>query len=119
MASSQQGDPGIQAYRTAITGLKLEDVPFGPKNLTLLCDTSSGQPRPIVPVCWRRKVFDVVHGLSHPFIRATRQLMASKFVWHSIRKEVGLWAKTCIQCQTSKVQRHTRAPLGTFPAPSR
>ena len=119
MAASQRVDPGIQAYRTTITGLKLEDVSFGPNGATLLCDTSDGQPRPVVPAGWRRKVFDLVHGLSHPSVRATRQLMASKFVWHGIRKEVGLWAKACIPCQTSKVQHHIRAPLQTFQVPHR
>ena len=111
IAASQRADPDVQAYCTAITGLKLENVQFGPNGATLLCDTSTGQPRPIIPVGWRRKVFDLVHGLSHPSVRATRQLMANKFVWHGLRKQVGLWAKACIPCQTSKVQRHIRAPL--------
>ena len=53
----------------------------------------------------------MVHGLSQPSVCATRQLMASKFVWHGIHKQVDLWAKACIPCQTSKVQRHIRAPL--------
>ena len=119
MATSQQNDPDVQAYRTAITGLKLQDIEFGPNAVTLLCDTSTGQPRPIVPVGWRRKVFDLVHNLSHPSIRATRQLMADKFVWHGLRKQVGLWAKACIPCQASKVQRHVRAPLQTFQVPHR
>ena len=57
--------------------------------------------------------------VSHPSVRATQQLMASKFVWHGIRKEVGLWAKACIPCQTSKVQHHIRAPLQTFQVPHR
>ncbi len=116
MATSQQGDPDVQAYRTAITGLRLEDVPFGPNGTTLLCDTSTGQLRPIVPASWRREVFDLVHGLSHP---STRQIMAEKFIWHGLRKQVGLWAKACIPCQTSKVQRHIRAPLETFQVPHR
>ena len=119
IAASQRADPDVQAYRTAITGLKLEDVQFGPNGATLLCDTSTGQPRPIIPVGWRHKVFDLVHGLSHPSVRATRQLMANKFVWHGLRKQVGLWAKACIPCQTSKVQRHIRAPLETFHVPPR
>ena len=119
MATSQRDDPDIQAYRTAITGLQLEDVPFGPHGMTLLCDTSTGQPRPIVPVSWRRKVFDVVHGLSHPSMRATRQLLAKKFVWHALHKQVGLWGKTCIPCQTSKIQRHIKAPLEKFHVPPR
>ena len=119
MAASQKEDPGIHAYRTAITGLKLEDVPFGPRGITLLCDISTGHPRPIVPTGWRRKVFDLVHGLSHPSVRATRQLITAKFVWHGIHKQVGLWAKACIPCQTCKVHRHIRAPLETFQVPCR
>ena len=42
MANAQQNDEDIKAYRTAITGLILEDVKFGPTNTTLLCDVSSG-----------------------------------------------------------------------------
>ena len=119
MAVSQRNDPDVQAYRTAITSLKLQDIEFGPNAVALLCDTSTGQPRPIVPVGWRRKVFDLVHNVSHPSIRATRQLMADKFVWHDLCKQVGLWAKACIPCQASKVQRHVRAPLQTFQVPHR
>ena len=64
-------------------------------------------------------MFDVLHGLSHPSVRATRRLVADKFVWHGLRKQVGLWAKACIACPTSKVQRHIRAPLETFQVPHR
>ena len=119
MATSQKNDPDVHAYRTAITSLQLEDIPFGPNNITLLCDISTGRPRPIVPTGWRRKVFDLVHGLSHPSVRTTRKLMTDKFMWHGIRKQVGLWAKACIPCQTSKVQSHIRAPLEKFVVPHR
>ena len=119
MAASQAKDPDIQAYRTALSGLQLEDVPFGNKGDTILCDTSTGQPRPVVPEGWRRKVFDVIHGLSHPSIRTSRRLVASKFVWHGLNKQVGVWARACIPCQTSKVQQHIRAPLQSFRNPGR
>jgi hypothetical protein len=65
------------------------------------------QPRLIVPVSWRRTTFDLVHGLS---VQASRQLIARKFVWHRLRKQVGLWAKACIACQTSKIQLYIKAP---------
>ena len=98
---------------------QVERRPFWATGTTLLCDISTGQPRPVVPLTWRRKLFDVVHGLSHPSVRATRQLMAEKFVWHGLQKQVGAWAKACIACQASKVQQHVRAPLGSFQAPQR
>ena len=42
MATAQQGDPAFHAYCTAISSLKLENVPFGPGNITLLYNTSTG-----------------------------------------------------------------------------
>ena len=49
MSLAQQSDPDVQAYRTAITSLHLEDVPFSNGSFTLLCDVSTGTPRPVVP----------------------------------------------------------------------
>lgn len=119
LAAAQRDDNEIHAYRTAISGLVLEDVQFGPADATILCDVSTGQPRPIVPAAWRRRIFDMVHGLSHPSIRATKALMAAKFVWHGMRKQVGNWAKACIPCQTSKIHRHIKTPLQNFALPGR
>lgn len=119
MALAQAEDPEIPAYRTDVTGLVLEDVPFGPTGTTLLCDVSTGQARPIVPSSRRCRVFEAVHNLSHPSIRATRTLVASKFMWHGLHKQVGTLAKTCITCQTAKVHRHVKAPLSVFKLPHR
>ena len=119
MAAAQANDPEIIAYRTAVSGLILEDIPFGPAGTTLLCDTSTGIARPIVPASWRRRVFEAVHNLSHPSIRATRTLVASKFVWHGLQKQVGAWAKACVACQTAKIHRHVKAPLDIFKVPQR
>jgi len=118
LATCQQQDVEVQAYRTAITGLRLEDVPFGSSGSTLLCDTSTGQPRPIVPASLRRTVFDLTHDLSHPGIRATRSLISKKYVWHGLSKQVGEWVRQCIPCQRAKVHRHTQAPLGSFETPT-
>ena len=60
IAANQKTDPDVQTYRTALSGLQLEDVPFGSKENTILCNTSTGQPRPVVPEEWRRQVFDVI-----------------------------------------------------------
>ena len=118
MANAQQEDPEIAAYRTACTNLRFEDVPFGPNNTTLLCDISTGQPRPVVPESFRHIVFNHVHGLSHPSVRTTQRLITTKFVWHGIRKQAGTWAKQCTACQASKIQYHTQAPLHTFEVPT-
>ncbi|KFD51219.1 hypothetical protein M513_07819 [Trichuris suis] len=61
----------------------------------------------------------MVHGLAHPSIRTTQKLIAAKFMWHGLGKQVSIWAKSCVPCQTSKIQRHIRAPLQNFNPPDR
>ena len=119
MAQAQLTDAGVQAFRTAITSLVFADLLIPGTNTTLLCDTSTGVPRPVVPLTWRRAVFDSIHGLAHPGIKTTRKMVAARFVWHGINKQVGVWAKTCISCQKAKVQRHVIAPLEHGQLPDR
>lgn len=117
LAEAQHCDE-VEAYRTAVTSLKLEDIHIGTSQTTVLCDTSTGSPRPIVPSSWKRKVFDAVHGLCHPSVRTTQKIMTDKFAWHGINKEVRLWAQQCIECQRSKIHRHVKAPLEYFAVPN-
>ena len=114
LAADQVSDPDVQAYRTAITNLRLADVPFSDGAFSLLCDVSTGSSRPIIPESWRRRVFDTIHALAHPGARTTKRLVASKFVWHGLNKQVTHWAKTCLNCQRSKVQTHAKMPLQPF-----
>ena len=43
--------------------------------------------------------------------------MTSRFVWPGVRADVRRWARTCLQCQRSKIHRHTNAPQATFLTP--
>ena len=71
LAEDQSSLIEIKAYRTAITGLILQDVPF--EDTTLLCDLSLGKPQPVIPQKWIRKVFATVHSLSHSGPRPTQR----------------------------------------------
>ena len=52
-----------------------------------------------------------MHDLSHSLVHTTRKLISVKFVWNGLQKQVGIWAKQCICCQTSQRFRHTSSPL--------
>ncbi|XP_066956263.1 uncharacterized protein [Macrobrachium rosenbergii] len=119
LAREQAADPDTPAYRTAITSLKWRDVPLTLRGPNLLCDVSTGQPRPLVPASRRRQVFDIIHGLSHPSGRTTAKLLSEKFVQHRVQKDARTWARQCLHCQTSKVGRHTKSGVGEFPQPGR
>ena len=93
MSAAQQEDPDLASCRTTTSSLQLAQLPFGEDGLTLACDISTGTPRPIVPPSWRRRVFDVLHNLSHPGVRASRKLVSSKFVWYGMNKHIS--SATC------------------------
>lgn len=84
----------------------------------IYCDISTDKIRPYVPQRLRKSIFSSVHGLSHPGIKATAELMAGKFIWPGMRKDCRTWAKACLECQAAKVHRHTHSVLSTFAVPS-
>ena len=59
--SADQVVSEVQPYRTAITNLRLQHISIGNVNVSLLCDISTGRPRPIVSISWRKRVFDAIH----------------------------------------------------------
>ena len=97
--------------------LNIVSVPLN--NQELLCDNSTGSLRPLVPVELRREVFDKLHSISHPGIRASRRLISARFVWPGLARDVGLWARSCLRCQQSKVQTHIHSQVPAIPVPSR
>ena len=119
LAAVQASDPETKAARTSITALQWEDISYLPNGSTILCDVSTGRPRPLIPQALRKKVFQLIHGLAHPSPQSTVKLMTERFVWHGIKKDVKTWASSCIKCQTSKTGRHTESGTGKFKKPSR
>ena len=118
MADAQQADSELQEWKSrSPSSLTLTAVPLPGSSTTLICDISTGNSRPFVPTKFRRLVFDSLHSMSHPGIRATQQLITSRFVWPRINSDVRKWAKACLPCQRSKIHRHTVTPLSTFSSP--
>ena len=103
--------------RDSRSGLSFRKVNLG--NADIFVDISNGPARPFVPQSWRRRVFDSLHGLGHPGIERTRQVIASKFVWPNMRSDVTRWARDCLDCQRAKVNRHTTPNIGEFEVPSK
>ncbi|UYV69834.1 hypothetical protein LAZ67_7000922, partial [Cordylochernes scorpioides] len=93
-----------------------QQVPFC--NKLIYCDISTGNPRPFVPENFRRQIFNSLHNLSHPGIRATRKLITQKYFWPKMNQTINHWSKSCLECQKSKIHRHTITKHGIFPLPS-
>ena len=114
MAAAQLDDPELrQLTRDSpdATSLKFQAVPLSTSHTTIVCDMSKGVPRPFVSAAFRHQVFNSLHTLSHPGVRATQCLITDRFIWPRINADVRDWTRTCLHCQRAKTQRHTISPI--------
>ena len=85
----------------------------------VLCDLSTGVPRPLVPEQLRHRVFSALHNLAHPGARATRRLVSRRFVWKGLARDVTAWSRSRLDCQRGKISRHVKASVEKIPVPGR
>jgi Integrase zinc binding domain len=84
----------------------------------ILVDVSSGVMRPLVPAAFRRQIFNAVHSLAHPGIRASRRMISSRYVWPNLASDVPAWCKDCTECQRAKVTKQPAAAVQPIPVPA-
>ncbi len=65
----------------------------------------------------RRTLFEALHGLAHPGVKASVTLIPSRFSWRGLAKDVRVWVQSCVACQRAKVHKHTKAPISTRSPP--
>jgi cleavage and polyadenylation specificity factor subunit 1 len=116
LAAAQEDDE-LRTLLLSTTAIQLKKILIPGTSVKLYCDTSSGKPRPYVPSPLRRQIFDFLHYISHPGIKATAKLVSQRFVWPAVQKDCRTWARACQPCQRSKVSRHTITQLGNFTLP--
>ncbi|KAJ0179176.1 hypothetical protein K1T71_004888 [Dendrolimus kikuchii] len=117
LARDQEADEELQTLLKEGSSLKLEKRRMASTDCEVFCDVSAS-PRPFITRPFRKQIFDTLHNLSHPGVKATVRLLSQRYVWPGIRKDCRQWAKHCQECQRSKVTRHTAAPLAAFKTPS-
>jgi transposase InsO family protein len=89
------------------------------EGVSLLCDVSTGRLRRLVPEADRLRVFQSIHGVAHPVVRATRRMITARFVWPGMRANVAAWCRDCVACQRAKVTKQHKAPVEPIPIPQR
>ena len=79
-------------------------------------DISVTPARILVSTALQSVVFDSLHCLAHPGVKAGITFIKRTYWWQGIGKDVARWTKSCEACQKAKVHKHTRAPLERLPA---
>lgn len=67
---------------------------------------------------FRKQVFDSVHKLSHPGIKATTTLIKRNFVWKNMSRDIQNYCRSCLPCQKTKISRHTSSPIISIDVPN-
>lgn len=120
ISDAQRDDTFIQdKLKSSTENSQFREIFLPTCEKSIVCNMLDRRVRPYLPEKFRKIAFDMIHNISHPGIRTTRKLITNKFYWPSMNKQIGMWAKTCIKCQRSKVQRHTKSQLGTFQSGNR
>ena len=118
LAREQAKSSEVKSYLgNQLSGLEVSRVNVGKHSL--VCDTSTGRNRPIVPLSMRREIFRIFHELAHAGPRPTQKAVLRKFVWKNSKRDIIEWCKSCESCQTSKVARHIHTPVARRDPPDR
>ena len=116
LAASQRQCPAVKTLESS-SSLRVSPAEFGGN--VLLCDFSTGWPRPLLPPAFRAVAFAATHGLAHPGVRATKRLLSARWVWAGMAADASRWCRDCVACQRAKVTRQPRAAIQTIPIPAR
>lgn len=115
LAQSQETDEELkELLTTSDTGLQLKKLVLPHSTTKIYCDVSTTNARPFITKPFRAAIFNGLHNLAHPGVKATVRLLTSKFVWPGIKKDTVRLAKACLPCQRSKVTRHVSTSIGSF-----
>ncbi|UYV84229.1 hypothetical protein LAZ67_X001595, partial [Cordylochernes scorpioides] len=116
IAEKQQDDTELSNLRSQNKSVIFKEHRL-PSRKTLWCDISTSRIRPYIPEEFRMNVFTSIHGLFHPGIKTTVREVTSRYIWLKINKDIRNWTKGCINCQKSKITRHTKTEYGEFGKP--
>lgn len=89
--------------------IKIWDLHFGPEKILVKCDVLCGVARPFVPVVLRKRIFENFHTPADPSAGTLSRNIKKKFVWPFMHRDIAGWSKVCLDCQASKVTKHTHA----------
>jgi cleavage and polyadenylation specificity factor subunit 1 len=114
MAAAQRSCPEVAEMMNSTT-LQITTQAVGDE--TRLGVVLTGVFRPLVPIQQREAVFQSLHSIHHPGVRATRRLIAAQFCWPQMAKAITPMARACLHCQWGKVHKHVHLQPAEIPVP--
>ena len=116
LAIDQEQDKDCRAVVKG-SSLQMKRLAFPGIRTQLWCDVSLQRPRIFVPLAWRQRIFNAMHGLAHPSRRTTLAMASKSYVWSAMKRDIKKWAKQCFVCARNMKARHMKPPIESIPVP--
>ena len=110
LADAQATCPEVENHKQghAPKTVNMAHVEFTP-GVWLYCDTTVGKKaRPLVPVSFRKLIFNFYHQLNHPGQKPTTKKIEDRYYWPDMRKDIAQWVATCQDCLKCKPHKTIR-----------
>ena len=108
----------LQSQDETLESLKSNLKSFPINDKIIWCNTSTPYPRPFIPSSARPSIFQSLHNIAHPGVKTSLSLIKSRFYWPDMDREIRQLVNQCLQCQQSKVHKHTKSPISNFNLPA-
>lgn len=112
VAEQQATDQECEELRERLTPYNIRG------NMKLWCDRSTHYPRPYIPRSLRSSIFKSLHDLAHPGMKTSVTLVKSRYFWPDMDRNIRQFVRECLNCQQSKIHRHTKSETSSFCLPS-
>ena len=86
IALAQTDDAELKQLMESNSSLSFKAIPAPAADITMLCDVSIGTPQTYTPPKFRYMIFNSLHSLSHPGVKATQRLITACFIWPNINR---------------------------------
>jgi hypothetical protein len=86
LAHLAEDQPDLVDLQTDCPGLTIQRLDRAGR--IMLCDVSTGKPRPILVGQWPKKIFSTLHNLSHAGTKPTLRAISDRFVWKNMCRDV-------------------------------
>lgn len=111
IADAQEKDEEFKEFKEKLTEF------ITPSKKKIWCEVSSIAPRPFISKQLRKKVFEELHNIAHPGVKASLRLIKARYFWPNMDRDIRSAVKLCLSCQQSKINRHTKSPIQSFELP--
>lgn len=116
-AIHQSTDQQLKNILSGSEKCALQLQPRDTENGVIFFDFSTGNARLCVPVVLRQNVLNVLHGQVHGGRSTTLRMVKSHYCWPNMNHDIFRWVRCCLQCQRTKVNRHTFFSIAPFAPP--